>query len=121
MTEIAGHIPGSRAGGGPAIPARRGGGGRDAAQAYALGADPDESTRLRRQSEELRPEAEALLARIGLRPGQAAADLRCGRNGILDLLSGAVSPDRRLLGPDADPAPGPMAAQHAPRRRPANG
>jgi hypothetical protein len=46
-----------------------GGTGPDAAQVYALGAGPQESARLRRQAGELRPEAEALLARIGLRPG----------------------------------------------------
>ena len=133
MTAITGHTPGTPAGGGPAIPARRGGAdrdatqayalggaGREAAQAYALGADPDESARLRRQSAELRPEAEALLARIGLRPGQAAADLGCGPNGILDLLSGAVSPGGRVVGLDADPSHIAMAAEHAARRGLAN-
>jgi len=87
--------------------------GLDAAEVYALGADPEESARLRRQSQELRPEAEALLARIGLRPGQAAADLGCGPYGILDLLSGAVSPGGRVLGLDADPVHVAMAREHA--------
>jgi ubiquinone/menaquinone biosynthesis C-methylase UbiE len=89
------------------------GAGPDAAQIYALGADPEESARLRRQSGELRPEAEALLARIGLRPGQAAADLGCGPCGILDLLSAAVTPGGRVLGLDADPAHVAMAREHA--------
>lgn len=64
----------------------------DAAQAYALGRDNAESDRLRRQSDELRPEAAALLDRVGLAPGQAAIDLGCGPSGILDLLCAAVSP-----------------------------
>ena len=40
-----------------------------ATEVYALGADEEETARLRRQAEELRPEAEALLARVALRPG----------------------------------------------------
>ena len=75
-----------------------------AAQVYALGADEDETARLRRQSEELRPEAEALLARVGLRPGQRAIDLGCGPSGILALLAAAVSRSGRVTGVDADPA-----------------
>jgi hypothetical protein len=49
--------------------------GLDPQQAYALGADTDERTRLTRQSDELRPEAETLLARIGLRPGHAESSI----------------------------------------------
>jgi len=75
-----------------------------ATQVYALGADEEETARLRRQSEELRPEAEALLSRIGLRPGQAAVDLGCGPSGILGLLATAVSPSGRVIGVDADAA-----------------
>jgi hypothetical protein len=75
-----------------------------AAQVYALGADEEETARLRRQSEELRPEAEALLATAGLRPGQSAADLGCGPSGILALLSAAVSPSGKVVGVDADAA-----------------
>ncbi len=70
---------------------------------YALGINPAETARLRRQSEELTPEALALLDRLGLRPGQSAADLGCGPSGILDLLSRAVSPGGRVVGVDADP------------------
>src|SRR5260370_33519865 len=83
---------------------------RDAADVYALGADTDETARLQRQSDELQPEARALLARLGelgLRPGQAALDLGCGPRGILDLLADAVAPGGRggrVLGPDAAPA-----------------
>jgi ubiquinone/menaquinone biosynthesis C-methylase UbiE len=80
---------------------------------YALGIDADESARLRRQSEELRPEAVALLAAIGLKPGQAAADLGCGPSGILDLLSAAVLPGGRVVGLDADAVHVAMATQQA--------
>jgi len=81
--------------------------------AYALGRDPDESARLRRQSEELRPETVALLDRIGLAPGQAAIDLGCGPSGILDLLVAAVSPGGRVVGLDVDPRHTALAAHHA--------
>src|ERR1700685_16665 len=76
----------------------------DAIQAYALGADTEETAPLRRQSAELRPEAEALLARVGLRPGQSAIDLGCGPSGILGLLAAAVSRSGKVTGLDADPA-----------------
>jgi ubiquinone/menaquinone biosynthesis C-methylase UbiE len=79
----------------------------DAAEVYALGADTDETARLRRQSEELQPEARALLGRLrelGLRSGQTAIDLGCGPRGILDLLAETVGPDGRVVGLDADPA-----------------
>jgi hypothetical protein len=61
--------------------------GTGAAAVHALGSDPDESARLRRQSEELGPESRELLGRIGPRPGQSAIDLGCGPSGIIDLLS----------------------------------
>jgi SAM-dependent methyltransferase len=89
---------------------------RDAADVYALGADTDETARLQRQSDELQPEARALLARLGelgLRPGQAALDLGCGPRGILDLLAGAVGPGGRVVGLDADAAHVAAARQYA--------
>jgi SAM-dependent methyltransferase len=89
---------------------------RDAAGVYALGADTDETARLRRQSEELQPEARALLARLGelgLRPGQTALDLGCGPRGVLDLLAAAVGPAGRAVGLDADPAHVAAARQYA--------
>jgi SAM-dependent methyltransferase len=88
----------------------------DAADVYALGADTDETARLRRQSEELQPEARTLLARLaelGLRPGQTALDLGCGPRGTLDLLAEAVSPGGRVVGLDADPAHVAAARQYA--------
>jgi trans-aconitate methyltransferase len=88
----------------------------DAAEAYALGSNPAESARLRRQSDELRPQSAELLGRIGLAPGQSAIDLGCGPSGILDLLSAAVFPGGRVVGLDADPAHTTMARQHASER-----
>jgi len=88
----------------------------DAAEVYALGADTDETARLRRQSEELQPEARALLGRLrefGLRPGQSAIDLGCGPRGVLDLLAETVGPDGRVVGLDADPAHVAAARQYA--------
>jgi SAM-dependent methyltransferase len=76
----------------------------NATEVYALGADTEETARLRRQSEELRPEALALLSRVGLRPGQAAIDLGCGPAGTLGPLADAVSPGGRVVGLDANAA-----------------
>ena len=85
----------------------------DAADVYALGSNPDETARLRRQSEELRPQTAELLDRIGLGSGQRAVDLGCGPSGILDLLSAAVSPGGHVVGLDADPVHTAMASQYA--------
>jgi SAM-dependent methyltransferase len=96
--------------------ARTGAPARDAAGVYALGAGTDETARLQRQSDELQPEARALLARLGelgLRPGQTALDLGCGPRGILDLLAEAVGPGGRVVGLDADPAHVTAARQYA--------
>ena len=87
--------------------------GYEPAMVYALGTDSGESARLIRQSEELRPEAEALLKRIGLRPGQAAMDLGCGPAGIVELLTAAVAPAGRVVGLDANPAHVAMAEARA--------
>jgi SAM-dependent methyltransferase len=83
----------------------------NATSEYALGIDPQETARLRRQSEELRPEAAGLLDRIGLRPGQTAVDLGCGPSGILDLLARAVAPGGKVVGVDADPGHVALARQ----------
>jgi len=92
----------------------------DATEVYALGANPAESARLQRQSDELRPQTAELLGRIGLAPGQSALDLGCGPSGILDLLSVAVFPGGRVTGLDADPAHTTLARQHASERGLAN-
>ncbi len=83
-------------------------------------ATPAETARLRRQSDELRPQSAELLGRIGLAPGQSAIDLGCGPSGILDLLSAAVFPGGRVVGLDADPAHTAMARQYASERGLAN-
>jgi SAM-dependent methyltransferase len=83
-----------------------------AEEVYALGSNPDESARLRRQSDELRPQSANLLGRIGLEPGQSAIDLGCGPSGILDQLSAAVSPGGRVVGLDSDPAHIALASQY---------
>jgi ubiquinone/menaquinone biosynthesis C-methylase UbiE len=88
-----------------------------ATDVYALGRDPAESARLRRQSDELRVDSAALLDRVGLRPGQSAIDLGCGPSGILELLSERVSPGGRVVGLDADPAHAAMARQFATERQ----
>jgi len=85
-------------------------GGHDARAVYPLGSSPGESARLRRQAAELAPASEALLDRVGLRPGQSAIDLGCGPRGVLDLLADRVSPGGRVVGLDADPAHTAMAA-----------
>jgi SAM-dependent methyltransferase len=102
MTAITPVGPPASAGEEQASPDGPGGPGPDPAQAYALGADIEERARLIRQSDELRPEAEALLAATGLRPGDAALDLGCGPRGILGLLAAVVSPGGRVVGLDAD-------------------
>ena len=88
-----------------------------ATDVYALGRDPAESARLRRQSDELRVDSAALLDRVGLGPGQSAIDIGCGPSGILELLSERVSPGGRVVGLDADPAHAAMARQFATERQ----
>jgi SAM-dependent methyltransferase len=85
---------------------------------YALGADSAEAARLRRQSQELLPETQALLrllGELGLRPGQSSLDLGCGPSGILAQLADAVTPSGRVTGLDADPAHVAAATRHARR------
>jgi ubiquinone/menaquinone biosynthesis C-methylase UbiE len=85
----------------------------EAAEVYALGIDTEESSRLRRQADELRPQAVTLLAEIGLRPGHRAIDLGCGPLGILDLLAKATAPGGTVTGVDADPRHVRMAREFA--------
>src|SRR5262249_10491138 len=94
----------------PRITAPKGSAASPAA-VYALGSNPAETARLRRQSDELRPYSAELLDRVGLKPGASAIDLGCGPSGILQLLSDRVSPGGRVTGVDADPAHVTMARQ----------
>jgi ubiquinone/menaquinone biosynthesis C-methylase UbiE len=119
MTAVTGNGATVRADEDLALPGGPGRPGADPAEVYALGADAGEQARLIRQSGELRPEAEALLARVGLGPGDAALDLGCGPRGILDLLAAAVSPGGRVVGLDADPGHVAAAAARYARSGPA--
>jgi SAM-dependent methyltransferase len=83
---------------------------------YALGSNPAERNRLRRQSGELRGHSELLLDRVGLAPGGRAIDLGCGPSGILDLLSSRVGPTGRVVGLDFEPANVAMAREFAAAR-----
>ena len=49
-----------------------------------------------------RTEAELLLDRVGLRPGDRALDLGCGPLGVLDLLAERVGPTGRVVGIDRE-------------------
>jgi SAM-dependent methyltransferase len=91
-----------------------------ATSVYALGTDPEETERLRRQSGELLPEAMAVLAEVGLRRGQCAVDLGCGPSGVLDLLAAAVGPEGLVVGVDSDPAHVAVARNLAAARGQAN-
>jgi ubiquinone/menaquinone biosynthesis C-methylase UbiE len=113
LTDLA--IEGLRGMTGSQVPApdgavRPGGGG------YALGSDVEERARLRRQSDELRPYAVAILDRVGIGPGQAAIDLGCGPSGILELLAERTLPEGRVVGLDIDPANVAMAGELARKR-----
>jgi len=54
---------------------------------YSLGVDDAERARLLAQCAMHRAEAELLLDRVGLRPGDRALDLGCGPLGVLALLA----------------------------------
>jgi len=89
------------------------GAARPGGPVYALGSSPAERDRLRRQSAELAGHSATLLDRVGLGPGQAAADLGCGPSGILDLLAGRVGPAGRVTGLEINPANVALAREFA--------
>lgn len=70
---------------------------------YALGSNPAERERLRRQSAELRDHSLALLDRAGIRQGWSAIDLGCGPSGVLDLLADRVGPGGHVTGVEVNP------------------
>jgi SAM-dependent methyltransferase len=90
--------------------------GRDDAAApsavYALGTDPDELARLRRQSQELRQHSATLLDELGIVPGHTALDLGCGPSGILDLLAERVGPNGRVTGLELNSVSVTLAREH---------
>jgi SAM-dependent methyltransferase len=69
---------------------------------YSLGVDDAERARLLAQCAMHRTEAELLLDRVGLRPGDRALDLGCGPLGVLDLLAERVGPSGRVVGIDRE-------------------
>jgi SAM-dependent methyltransferase len=91
-----------------------------AAAVYALGSNPTEANRLRRQSVELEPLTVSLLDRVGVGPGQSAIDLGCGPSGVIELLCDQVGPDGRVVGLDRDPALVALARALVQERRLAN-
>lgn len=95
----------------PEVTEPAGGTGQDANDAYSLGSNPAERSRLARQAAELAADSNALLDRIGLLPGHAAIDLGCGPRGILDLLAQRVGPGGQVVGLDSDPVHTAMATQ----------
>jgi SAM-dependent methyltransferase len=70
---------------------------------YALGSDPAERDRLRRQSEELGAHSAALLDKVGVGPGWNAIDLGCGPSGTLGILADRVGPAGSVTGVEIDP------------------
>jgi ubiquinone/menaquinone biosynthesis C-methylase UbiE len=75
----------------------------DSTKAYALGASDAERARLLGQGELLRPEAEALIDRIGVEPGWRTIDIGCGPLGVLDILVDRVGPSATVVGLDNEP------------------
>lgn len=83
---------------------------------YALGSNPAERDRLRRQSAELRDHSARLLDEVGIAPGWSTVDLGCGPSGILDLLADRVGPAGRVTGVDFDPTNVALAREFAASR-----
>lgn len=90
--------------------------GMDPNAVYSLGSSLGESERLERQANELAPESEEVIDRVGLRPGGSAIDLGCGPRGVLELLHRRVSPGGRVVGLDSDPVHVGMASEFVSKR-----
>ncbi len=73
------------------------------APVYTIGSNSAERDRLRRQADELRPHAVALLEHVGVEPGWNVLDLGCGPRGTLELLSERVGPTGHVSGVDLNP------------------
>jgi SAM-dependent methyltransferase len=69
---------------------------------YSLGVDDAERARLLAQCALHRVEAESLLDRVGVRPGDRALDLGCGPMGVLDLRARRVGRAGRVVGVDRE-------------------
>jgi ubiquinone/menaquinone biosynthesis C-methylase UbiE len=70
---------------------------------YPIERRKGEIERLHLQGDAVAPDAEIMLARIGVGAGWRCLDLGCGPRGITDLLSARVGPSGRAVGLDADP------------------
>src|SRR6202166_1618435 len=65
---------------------------------YFLGQSSAEQRRLQKQAEELAGESAQLFDQIGIAPGSRVADIGCGPQGCLDLLSTRVGPTGSVVG-----------------------
>lgn len=72
-------------------------------EGYVLASGAAEVERLRLQARVWETEAQAMLDRIGVRPGWRCVDLGCGAMGILGPLSRRVGAEGRVVGVDNDP------------------
>jgi len=66
--------------------------------AYLLGHSAREEDRLRKQPAELAPDSGRLLDQLDIRNGDRVIDIGCGPQGILDLLSGRVGVNGKVVG-----------------------
>ena len=71
--------------------------------AYALGSDPDERERLRRQAKDLATDTVTLLSHVDLRRGGRVLDLGCGPAGSIELFAGRVGRAGSVTAVDIDP------------------
>lgn len=69
---------------------------------YLLSNGAAELERLQLQARAWESEGEALLERVGVRPGWSCVDLGCGAMGLLGPLSARAGPSGRVLGVDID-------------------
>jgi SAM-dependent methyltransferase len=91
-----------------------------AGSVYTLGTSPVERERLRRQSQDLRAHAAALLDLVPLPAGSRVIDVGCGLGGMLDLLSERVGAGGHVLGLECDTAHAAAARAFADERGLAN-
>lgn len=69
---------------------------------YVHARDDKEYQRLRDQAAMWRPATEAVLDRIGLKPGMSSLDIGCGPGAVMRLMGDRVGPSGRVTGIDVD-------------------
>jgi len=69
---------------------------------YVHARDDKEYQRLRDQAAMWRPTTEAVLDRIGLKPGMSCLDIGCGPGAVMRLMGDRVGPGGRVTGVDVD-------------------